>query len=193
MLNNDFDKSIDAYINYKKNQLDALKNIPAPVFSIKKINCDLINEKYFEKFYKSLKLDSKQSTIYYFKIPESYNQQKIIDSLNKYKNEHQGKNQGNDPLYLALPQVNNINPNNILYIGKSISGTKYRLKGHFGLASNSYYGMHLLAWKSKINIKPKLQLEFYFGQIPTKDNLTVELIESSLHHSLKPILGREGS
>ncbi len=193
MERNDYIKSLNKYIGYKKNQLDSLKNISLPVFSVKNINCDLITEKYFEKFYKSLKLDSKQSTIYYFKIPERYNQKKIIDSLIKYKSEHQGKNQGNDLLYLALPQVNNVNPNNILYVGKSISSTKYRLKGHFGLASNSYYGMHLLAWKTKINIKPKLQLEFYFGQIPTKDNLTLELIESSLHHSLKPILGREGS
>lgn len=98
---------------------------------------------------------------------------------------------------LKLPQVNfcNVNDRNkMLYVGKSIGLFSTRLKQHFSFESDKTYALHLGKWQDIIggNVKLTLYYRSYKEIIKDEENDLLELIETSLHNKLKPLLGRTG-
>jgi len=102
-----------------------------------------------------------------------------------------------------LPKVNiehAVNENSILYVGKSSGLFSTRLKNHFCNISGKTYSLQLFHLKS---IKKLSQLKFtlYYTNVDfDKHGITehqhrkelLELLETSLHHHYKPLLGRTG-
>ncbi|MBN2747343.1 MAG: GIY-YIG nuclease family protein [Bacteroidales bacterium] len=88
-----------------------------------------------------------------------------------------------------FPKVN-IENNGVLYVGKSSGDFANRLRQHYG-SSESTYALHFNKWEEIFKRPIKLKLHYlHFGDdIPIN---TLEIIESSLHLKLKPILGRSG-
>ena len=131
-----------------------------------------------------------KKVLYYFEINEKKELGKIIcDRISKYK-----KAKYNE---LKLPKVNSelaIKGNNTLYVGKSNGNFSVRLNQHFGKESDKTYALHLENWKEIIGQDVKLKLYYisFENIIEDEENDLLELIETSLHNSLKPILGRTG-
>ncbi len=140
--------------------------------------------------------NDKKDVLYFFKISNNEVKSKqICENIQKKKLKKKT---------IKYPKVNFENieinglENKILYIGKSSTGFLKRMKDHLGLSSISTYSLQLKTWLEDENLK-KVKLELYylpFNFAGLEDgfnkNEILELIESSLHHYYKPILGRSG-
>jgi hypothetical protein len=131
-----------------------------------------------------------KKALYFFELDESEEKCEVI--CNKIKDRKKLKKNE-----LKLPKVNFENlggGNKILYVGKSLGLFSERLKQHLGEGSEKTYALHLNKWNDNLDLKVKLKLYFtsFGGIIKDDQNDLLELLESSLHHKLKPILGRTG-
>ncbi len=131
-----------------------------------------------------------KKALYFFELDESEEKCEII--CNKIKDRKKLKKNE-----LKLPKVNFENlsgENKILYVGKSLGLFSERLKQHLGEGSEKTYALHLNKWKDNLDLKAKLKLYYtsFEGIIKDDQNDLLELLESSLHNKLKPILGRTG-
>lgn len=102
-----------------------------------------------------------------------------------------------------LPKVNMeyaINENSILYVGKSSGLFSTRLKNHCCDLSDKTYSLQLFHLKSLPKL-PHLTFTLYYTKVDfDKHGITehnqkkglLELLETSLHHHYKPLLGRTG-
>lgn len=138
----------------------------------------------------------KKDVLYFFKISNNeVKSKKICEIIQTNKTEN---------ITVKFPKVNLNNveingvENKILYIGKSSTGFHKRMKDHLGLSSTSTYSLQLKTWITDKNLS-NVKLELYFlpfNFAGLEDNFNkneiLELIESSLHHHYKPILGRSG-
>lgn len=138
----------------------------------------------------------KKDVLYFFKISNNeVKSKKICEIIQTNKTEN---------ITVKYPKVNLNNveingvENKILYIGKSSTGFHKRMKDHLGLSSTSTYSLQLKTWITDKNLS-NVKLELYFlpfNFAGLEDNFNkneiLELIESSLHHHYKPILGRSG-
>lgn len=139
---------------------------------------------------------AKKDVLYFFKISNNeVKSKKICEIIQTNKTEN---------ITVKFPKVNLNNveingvENKILYIGKSSTGFHKRMKDHLGLSSTSTYSLQLKTWITDKNLS-NVKLELYFlpfNFVGLEDNFNkneiLELIESSLHHHYKPILGRSG-
>lgn len=139
---------------------------------------------------------AKKDVLYFFKISNNeVKSKKICEIIQTNKTEN---------ITVKYPKVNLNNveingvENKILYIGKSSTGFHKRMKDHLGLSSTSTYSLQLKTWITDKNLS-NVKLELYFlpfNFAGLEDNFNkneiLELIESSLHHHYKPILGRSG-
>ena len=131
-----------------------------------------------------------KKVLYFFELDESDDKCEII--CNKIKDRKKLKKSE-----LKLPKVNFENltvGNKILYVGKSLGPFSERLKQHLGEGAEKTYALHLNKWKDNLDIKAKLKLYFtsFEGIIKDNENNLLELLESSIHFKLNPILGRAG-
>lgn len=131
-----------------------------------------------------------KKVLYYFEIAEEKEISKIIC---KKITERKTLN-GSD---LKLPQVNMENAESgskILYVGKSLGWFSTRLKQHCSDESKLTYALHLKLWKKIIGKDVALKLHYisFDDVITNEEKDLLELIETALHNSLKPILGRTG-
>ncbi len=157
-------------------------------FEFKKI---LFDEKCFEK------IDKIKHVIYYIEIISNWKKDtndKFLVDFEKLKTSSETKK-----LKIKFPQINS-EFSTILYVGKSTTDFKNRIKYHCKLNSPSTYAIHYEYWKNfeKFN---NIQLQLNYHQFEeAKFDLydyelqkeLIEIIESSLHKKLKPILGRAG-
>jgi hypothetical protein len=118
--------------------------------------------------------------LYYFEIGQIPSQEEIIAALKKMKSRKRDK--------LALPKVNGINTTNVLYVGKTNSNFNHRLLDHLGFRSATTFALHLTKWKPLILETVTL----YHANVPNEHVKYLEYLESAMHESLKPMLGREG-
>ena len=136
------------------------------------------------------KFDNK-NVVYYFKIKSKIKSEIICKHISEEKNNNK---------YLKLPKVNSINimdgevENRVLYVGKSLGKFSARLNQHQGNESPKTYALHLKEWKRIFGTEIQLELFYiYFNSDKINSNPELlELIETSLHNRLKPILGRTG-
>ena len=184
-----FGECLSKFIETTKSRLDVIKGTPSPTFFSIVLDCDTLAGINIDDFYDSLTLGKPSPVLYYYKIISNHSPSEIKGFVRNYKDTYKKPNDD----YLALPKVNDLRLNEILYVGKSQKDFKSRLKNHFGLGSVTTYALHLSKWNTKLLVPKGLKLELYYTQIPNvTDSDLVELLESSLHHTLQPILGRSG-
>ncbi len=184
-----YKESIDLYKNKLLNHLNSVSLISPPNFNSFPIDCRQIDS-FKEKKYKALVekgvLDGDTPYIYYFKLASKCDKKALINEIQIFKSSEDNSKA------LKLPLVHGHFDSDILYVGKSQGDFLTRTKVHFGFTGDKTYGLHLKKWFDIIGISPDLTLQFYYAPIEVKDENLVELIESSLHLKLKPILGRSG-
>ena len=74
--------------------------------------------------------------------------------------------------------------------GKTNSNFISRFKYHLGLGSSKTYALQLLHWACQLDMI--LELHYSIVSLPKEEIKYLEQLESALHLSLKPILGRSG-
>lgn len=135
--------------------------------------------------------------LYYFEIPDEL--EKTAEELCNIISSVKLKNKKKKDEF-KLPQVNLKNAfekdNRVLYVGKSAGKFSTRLKQHLGGESKKTYALHLKEWNKMFKtdklIKLKLHYISFESLIKDGNKSILELIETSLHYKLKPILGRTG-
>lgn len=107
---------------------------------------------------------------------------------------------GKKKVSFKLPQVNTGNCGDILYVGKSTGSFRLRLLQHIRSTSLSTFALHLDKWKIKKELA-RLKFKLLYSSIDfsktgienhVEQKDLLELIETSLHHQYKPLLGRSG-
>lgn len=182
--------ALNDFIKITKINLDKTKSLNPPKFKSIVIECDEITKDFYDAFVSQLKLQSKQSMLYYFQILSKHDSKEIQKKIKEYKEVNKKANAN----YLALPKVNGDRKGNILYVGKTNGDSLTRLKNHFGLGSKTTYALHLSKWNNLIGIESNLKLKFHYAKMTLDTNQIdlLELVESALHYKLNPILGRSG-
>ena len=131
--------------------------------------------------------------LYYFEIPTNITAKEICEVIDTEKKKKKKKND-----VFKLPKVNfknaEISNNKILYVGKSSGFFSTRLKQHIGNESPKTYALHLKEWERMFGREIIVNLHYvtFQNQIDENNKHLLELIETSLHYKLKPILGRTG-
>lgn len=179
---------------YKSKVLSQLEDLTAignliPQFK----SIDFTIESFDEKALKELEIPNAVYIIQIKDFGAKLNSILICEKLNRLKKKSK-KNR--------YPKVNMQNAkvlnNTILYIGKSSGTFSKRLGYHLDKNPYGTYAMHMRAWGKEFS---ELQFKLIYTSIDdsifnqyknieSKDLL--ELIETSLHHKYKPLLGRSG-
>lgn len=185
MDNNLFNEHRKQFIETKKKEMDYLATIQMPQF--KKTNfscCDIdVEGKYLKDIVNTLPITKNCRVLYYLQIESANTAEEIIKLVTKEKNKKRNK--------VKLPLVNkNHLDSRILYVGKTNTNFPARLNHHVSLKSAATYALHLEYWAKDIS----LELSLHFAQVELHNNSIqyLELLESILHESLRPILGRAG-
>jgi hypothetical protein len=167
---------IKEYIQIQIEDFNRIESISDKIDEFTKIKCTSSNPPDFSK----LKF---KNVLYYFVLDESNSTQEICKKLEFAKANSNTK----------FPKVNN-QEGTVLYVGKSSGLFSNRIKQHFGYGSKSTYALHLKEWKDILGKDVGLTINYISLHHLIDDNSTnlLEIIESSLHYKLKPILGRIG-
>lgn len=126
-----------------------------------------------------------KNVIYFIEISDftNFNSKEFLTNFLKFKK--------NNPK-IKLPQINSLKNSNIIYVGKSSTDFKTRIHCHFGDNSLSTYALHFKTWNNRKEFQNiKLRLHYYQFE-ESIDKHILEIIESSLHFELQPLLGRSG-
>jgi hypothetical protein len=143
------------------------------------------------------KISATKHVIYFIKVLDFgklTNSEDFIKIFEKIKTDKKAK--------YKYPQINkdSNSRSEYLYVGKSSTNFATRLKQHFGTNSPSTYAIHYQSWNFDPTFK-NFELELNYYQFDEKmfldhtnelQKILLEIIESSLHKELKPILGRSG-
>ena len=184
----DFVSFLNNYTKDQKTILDSLGNLAVPnfqSFQFSKSNITIENcREWIEELHQS-GIDNKCSVLYYFEIVGSFDNSQITETIERMKMTP-GRSER------ALPKINGSACNNsrILYVGKTNKNFLNRFKQHLGLGSASTYALHLSHWN--VSFDMEIVLKFAICPIEQEQVHFLEHIESALHYSLKPILGRSG-
>lgn len=188
MTNQQFNDILIKYIEQQLHDIEKVKGFNVVDFKCLDISCKDINHA-AESWCKELQASGVSRftpVLYYFKIKnETKEILKKVINLKKFKITS-GK-------YKALPKINNLEANNvsnILYVGKTNSNFISRFKYHLGLGSSKTYSLQLLHWACELNLE--LVLYYSIMSLPKNEIKYLEQLESALHLSLKPVLGRAG-
>jgi hypothetical protein len=97
-----------------------------------------------------------------------------------------------------LPQINNSNDSDVLYIGKSTGNFTTRLKNHLLASSKKTYALQICQWpKTLADMAFELHYGFLDPNLFKDDNhedakAILEIIEGGLQLEYRPLLGRTG-
>jgi hypothetical protein len=97
-----------------------------------------------------------------------------------------------------LPQINDSNNSDILYIGKSTGNFETRLKNHLLANSPKTYALQISQWPvTRAGMAFELHFGFLDSNLFKEDNhedakAILEIIEGGLQLQYKPLLGRTG-
>ena len=194
MENVEFKDAINNFVDTEIERLEFIRNFATPTFNKLNFNLSQIeNQKeiLIAELEKN-KIEKNVSVLYFITLETEEEIKEISTKIKKYKKVHTK----NRKSFIALPKVNYDEfktKNNCIYVGKTNSNFISRFEYHLGVTKGkSTFALHLNEW-NKI-LKPKVELRFtlYYSVIDLKEKIQyLELIESSLHNHLKPILGRE--
>jgi len=194
-MGNSMDASIFSQIVYqRKNKIvddwNFLENFKLPEFNTLEFSTKELIEVYANKLIQNVQtnVNSKNSILYYINITVG-EVDKIKAEVAKYKSLYTNAKDSNQR---SLPQINNDNDSNCLYVGKPNKDFINRFKQHLDLplCSKSTYALHLAAWSKELNLE--LTLNYCIINLPEERKHLLEEIETLLHNELKPILGRKG-
>ena len=182
-------ENIDTYILDQNEILKKLETITTAFekFITYKFNIEECRELSLDKF-------DFRNTIYLLEILD-FGKFKNAETLLKYIDKRKSANQK-----IKFPRVNKIIDNkNILYIGKSSGSFKIRLQQHLQSISKKTYALHLCEWDLQKCAGIKICLHYATINSPTFEGLAhdsqkllLEMAETALHLSFKPLLGRTG-
>jgi len=185
MESDQYTLSLSSYIDSLQSHIEYLKKVQAPVFKKIPVDCTQMNEdsNYWKKELENIGINKDSSVLYYLSF-DGDNAQLIRNTAEQRKSETSKKHK------LALPQINKKNLSNILYVGKCNNNFPTRLKYHLGLGGSSTYALNLKHWATNWNF------DLHIASIDFLDRETeiqyLEQMETALHYSLKPLLGRSG-
>lgn len=143
------------------------------------------------------KIEKAKHVIYYIEIISNWENTDAVKFFKDFKNLKLSKEA--KKLKINFPQINS-ECSSILYVGKSSTDFKSRIKYHCTVNSPSTYAIHYEYWKNKIGFE-NIKFEIHYFQFDEAkfeqydyelQKELLEIIESSLHLKLKPLLGRSG-
>jgi len=182
------DKLTDGFKEFSKEYTSKLKEAEKIISSMEDFSMQTINSSHT-----NFSIFDQKHVLYYFELPKGFgfSPNEICSVISKEKEDNKT---------LKLPKVNASNANGeknrILYVGKSSGKFSTRLKQHLFNNSKSTYALHLSEWQRIFNTEKELNLNLYFvsfsDKIKEANKDVLEIIETSLHYQLKPILGRTG-
>lgn len=177
--------SIKDYIESLEKHVHFLNQITPPTFKTIEILSVNLEENihYWNEKLQKIGIDEKSSVVYYLSF-DGYNSDSILKSATERKNKKTKKNR------LALPRINSDRKSNILYVGKCNNNFPTRLRYHLGLGGSSTYALNLKHWATEWDFMLHIaKIDFNNN----KDEIQyLEHIETALHLSLQPLLGRSG-
>lgn len=180
--------TVDHFCTLESIKLNRLREIANDIDSFQIL--DFTSDDEFETIPQLFKI---KKVIYYIEIIGITPQRTLQDICDKIAI---GKKRFKE---LKLPKVNMENAKEdselkVLYVGKSLGNFSVRLKQHFGRESKKTYALHFNRWKdiTKLNLSLRLHYLTLNDKLSNEDNHLLELLETSLHYKLKPILGRTG-
>ena len=189
MTNQEFQNSLLKYIDYQLADIEKLKTLNLSDFKSLSISCNQISQQ-SDQWYQSLAdagITKSTPVLYYFEIKG--NAEKVFSVVSNLKKKYKRTSKN----YKALPKVNKPNSgkiSQILYVGKTNSNFISRFKYHLGLGSPKTYALQLLHWACGLNLE--LELHYSTLNLAKEDIRYLEQLESVMHYSLDPILGRAG-
>jgi hypothetical protein len=177
--------SLNSYIQSLKAHAAYLQKLSPPLFHQIEIDCTTLNEdlKIWQDKLHRIGIEKESSVLYYISFSD-YNPELILSKA------AERKAQKNKQKKLALPQINHGREGNILYVGKCNTNFLSRLKYHLGLGGSSTYALNLKHWASQW--KFTLHIACVKFNDHEKEIFYLEQMETALHLSLQPLLGRSG-
>ncbi len=118
--------------------------------------------------------------VYYWKLPESSDNERILNTLRAYKE----KKERSCP---RLPK--SAFDTNCLYVGSVRDGFAGRFFIHCGYGNRSTYGLQLSRWAINLN----LRLELHFTRVQPDTPQMIENIEGAIADYLNPLVGKRVS
>lgn len=184
-MNEELEENLKEYIEYKNKDFENAKDLIKYIGDFTITDISSLTEIFFDFKFKHV--------LYYFEIPTNITALKICEVIDTEKKKVKKAKEE-----FKLPKVNFKNaeiPNNkILYVGKSSGNFSTRLKQHIGRGSRKTYALHLKEWNKLFGkeISVKLHYVSFEKKMDESNKHLLELLETSLHYKLKPILGRTG-
>lgn len=186
------------YVVHLQNIIKRLNLLPIPVFKTIAIDCTKLNcnakratednMAIYNQMCEQLRLNGvseKSKVLYYFKIISKHSKADIHAEV--YRRKRKKKTSKH---YLALPKINISHQSDVLYVGKTNSNFPIRLMHHLGMVESHTYALQLGHWGNSLGLE--VELCYSAIDISTDDIAYLEIMETSLHNKLQPILGRSG-
>lgn len=179
------------YLQKLRSDIDIITSLPDPLFYEMQIECSGINDEscinnWVNKL-EEIGIKNNTSVLYYFSFDACNMEQVLI----KAQNQKNIKVTTGQQVARSMPKINKSNKdicNGILYVGKTNANFISRFKHHLGLIDSNTYALQLKYWATSFQLSlfvAPFNLES--NQLPYLENL-----ETALHQSLKPLLGRSG-
>ena len=181
MKSNKYKEHLDEYIELLQNDINYLQSVALPKFDSIKINCSMIGSDFrlWSDKLVNKGIDKDCPVLYYISFAPPVIPADILEIASNAKAKSKK---------MALPQINKGRTSNILYVGKTNCNFPSRLRYHLGLVESKTYALHLKHWAKDFSFT----LHFAKLCFPAGEIKYLELMESALHNSLQPLLGRSG-
>ena len=173
--------SINAYTSALRADIDYLDQLELPAFQTLTIDCGDIDRRHNEwiETLMASGINDQTPVLYYFTFSSPELSRNIIERVKKAKR--------NSPEF-SFPKTNTSRVSPVLYVGKTNSNFISRFKNHLGLLSTKTYGLNLKHWAAGFTFTLYMA-KLSFG----KEELRyLEMLETAMHLSLQPVLGRAG-
>ena len=171
---------LSTYLFNLQTDIDFLKNIEMPVFDALEIDCSRIDIEHpgWIKYLLEKNIDTVCSVLYYITLSEGEECNTVLKKAAEAKKRTE----------ISLPKINHSSKSNVLYVGKTNSNFPSRFIYHLGLKESKTYALYLKQWAAEYTFT------LHFAKICfAQDNMKyLEQMETVLHDSLKPLLGRTG-
>jgi hypothetical protein len=188
MLEEQFRQYLDKYILKLKVEINLLEQFKPEMWHKTTVDCKDISLEWFASKRDELEANGvcrQSAVLYYFELKDSRKSPEILKRIQELKS-------STDNIH-SLPRVNTTiedDSSTVLYLGKSQKNFQERLKQHCGLRSHSTFALHLIAWAKSLAV----ELNLNYSIFPFAANMDLQVrIESMMHGSMKPLLGREGT
>ncbi len=180
-----------SYLDKLKQEIEQISKMPDPVFSEIKIDCRDIHDDncvtQWEPLLRNIGINKETSVLYFF----SFDPVLLENILEKAKEQKKVRKVSTEKVYRAMSKINTKNRElckGVLYVGKTNSNFLSRFTHHLGLVKSDTYALQLKYWATEF----KLSLFVAPMKLQPDEVYYLEHLETALHNSLHPLLGRSG-